>query len=60
MQLMPERLRPPCSSCVTWNASPFTPSTTSLAGALWTPRVLSVRAQTPAMCPDGGTISAAG
>ena len=28
---------------------------TSLAGALWTPRVASVRAQIPAMCPDGAT-----
>jgi hypothetical protein len=26
-----------------------------LAGALWTPRVSSLRAQIPAMCPDGGT-----
>ena len=28
---------------------------TSLAGALCTPRSLSLRAQMPAMCPDGGT-----
>ena len=53
---MPRWFRPPCTSWVIWNASPFTPSTTSFAGALCTPRVLSVRAQTPAMCPDGGTI----
>ena len=31
-----------------------TPRTTSLAGALCTPRVSSLRAQTPAMWPDGG------
>ena len=29
--------------------------TTSLAGALWTPRLASVRHQTPATWPDGGT-----
>ena len=28
---------------------------TSFAGALWTPRVSSLRAQMPPMCPDGGT-----
>ena len=31
------------------------PRTTSLAGALWTPRWSSLRAQMPAMWPDGGT-----
>ena len=31
-------------------------STTSLAGALCTPRVLSLRAQMPAMCPQGGML----
>ena len=31
------------------------PRTTSLAGALWTPRVSSLRPQMPAMWPLGGT-----
>ena len=56
MQLMPTLLRPPCSACVTWKPRPFAPMMTSLAGALWTPRVPSVRHQTPATCPDGGII----
>ena len=33
---------------------PLAPRTTSLAGALCTPRVESVRAHAPAMWPDGG------
>ena len=57
MQLMPRWFRPPCSSPVIWKPRPLTPIVTSLAGALWTPRVPSVRAQTPATCPDGGTSS---
>ena len=35
--------------------SVIAPRTTSLAGALCTPRVSSLRAQMPAMWPDGGT-----
>jgi hypothetical protein len=48
MQLIPFWLSAPCSAWVSWKASPFAPMTTSFAGALWTPRVLSVRAQMPA------------
>ena len=32
------------------------PRSASLAGAFQTPRVPSVRAQTPATCPPGGTV----
>ena len=54
MQLIPTLLSPPCSACVIWKPSPLTPIVISLAGALWTPRVESVRHQTPATWPDGG------
>ena len=55
MQLIPTLLRPPCSACVIWKPRPLTPIVTSLAGALCTPRVASVRHHTPATWPDGGT-----
>ena len=56
MQLIPSRLSSPCSTEVSWKPSRVAPMTTSLAGALWTPRVSSVRAHTPATWPDGGTM----
>ena len=41
---------------VSTRSTPSVPcSTARPAGALCTPRVLSIRAYTPAMCPDGGT-----
>ena len=56
MQLMPTLFRPPCSAWVTWKPRPLAPMTISFAGALWTPRVASVRHHRPATWPDGGTI----
>jgi len=45
----------PCSALVMLSSTSRAPRTTSLAGAFQTPRVSSVRAQMPAMWPDGGT-----
>ncbi len=55
MQLTPIGLSRSCSALVIWVCRAIAPRTTSLAGALCTPRVSSLRAQTPAMWPDGGT-----
>ncbi len=55
MQLSPTGLSRSCSALVSWVCRLIAPRTTSLAGALCTPRVSSLRAQTPAMWPDGGT-----
>ena len=52
---MPTGLSWSCSPLVICSSSASAPRTTSLAGALWTPRVSSLRAQTPAMWPLGGT-----
>src|SRR3954453_20411775 len=51
MQLMPTLLRPPCSAVVIWKPSPLAPITTSLAGALCTPRCPSVRHLRPPARP---------
>ena len=56
MQLIPIGLSWSCSPLVSCVASPSAPRTTSLAGALCTPRSSSLRAQIPAMCPLGGTV----
>src|SRR3954451_14883221 len=53
-QLMPTGLSRSCSFFVIWVSSDTAPRTTSLAGALCTPRLSSLRPQMPAMCPDGG------
>jgi hypothetical protein len=55
MQLIPIGLSSPCSALVMLTSTSSAPRTISLAGAFQTPRVSSVRAQMPAMCPDGGT-----
>ena len=55
MQLIPTGLSSPCSFLVICVSSATAPRITSLAGALCTPRVSSLRPQTPATCPDGGT-----
>ncbi len=54
-QLMPTGLSRSCSALVRLVWSAIAPLMTSLAGALCTPRVSSLRAHTPATCPDGGT-----
>ena len=51
MQLIPLGLSWSCSALVRLSARLIAPRTTSLAGALWTPRVSSLRAQIPAMWP---------
>src|SRR5437762_3409747 len=53
--LMPCGLSRSCSLLVICSSSEIAPRTTSLAGALCTPRVSSLRAQMPAMWPLGGT-----
>ena len=55
MQLMPTGLSRSCSFLVICISSAIAPRTTSLAGALCTPRVSSLRPQMPAMWPLGGT-----
>ena len=55
MQLIPDGLSWSCSPLVMLSSSEIAPRTTSLAGALWTPRVSSLRAQMPATWPLGGT-----
>ena len=54
MQLMPTGLSRSCSFLVTWISRLIAPRITSLAGALCTPRVSSLRPQMPAMWPHGG------
>src|SRR6266702_4224662 len=56
MQLTATGLSWSCSPLVMFSSGAIAPRTTSLAGALWTPRVASLRAQMPATCPVGGTI----
>ncbi len=55
MQFTAIGLSTSCSPLVMLSSRVTAPRTTSLAGALWTPRVASLRAQMPAMCPLGGT-----
>jgi len=55
MQLIPLGFSWSCSPLVMLSSSVIAPRTTSFAGALWTPRVSSLRAQIPATWPDGGT-----
>src|SRR5216684_1992496 len=55
MQLIPCGFSRSCSLLVMLSSRVMAPRTTSLAGALWTPRVSSLRPQMPAMCPLGGT-----
>ena len=55
MQLIPAGFSWSCSFFVSANSSASAPRKTSLAGALWTPRSSSLRAQTPATWPLGGT-----
>ena len=57
MQLTPAGLRMACSSRVTAYDRSSAPRTTMLAGALCTPRLVSVRAQVPAMWPDGAMVT---
>ncbi len=52
---MPTGLSSSCSFLVIWVSRSTAPRMTSLAGALCTPRVSSLRPQMPAMCPHGGT-----
>ena len=56
MQLTCSGFSNDCSPVVTSDSSRATPRTISLAGAFHTPRTASVRAHTPATCPDGGTV----
>ena len=58
MQLTPIGFSWSCSARVRFSSSEMTPRTISFAGALWTPRSPSLRAQIPAMWPDGGTNAA--
>ena len=51
---MPSGLSRSCSLRVMLSSRSMAPRTTSLAGALCTPRVSSLRPQMPAMWPDGG------
>ena len=60
MQLMPTGFSRSCSFLVICVSSATAPRTTSLAGALCTPRLSSLRPQMPAMCPLGGTKMFAG
>ena len=55
MTLMPCRLSWPWSTSLIDRSTPSAPRTISLAGALWTPRLLSERAMMPQTCPEGGT-----
>src|SRR5688500_18330575 len=54
MQLMPHGFSWSCSPFVIFSSRDIAPRTISFAGALWTPRVSSLRAQTPAIDPLGG------
>ena len=54
MQLIPTGFSRSCSLRVIWVSSSIAPRTISLAGALCTPRVSSLRPQIPAMNPEGG------
>ena len=55
MQLMPSGLSRSVLGLGDLELEAMAPRITSLAGALWTPRVSSLRAQMPAMWPHGGT-----
>src|SRR5271157_3253665 len=55
MALMPAMLIWPWSASFIASSRPTAPLTIALAGALYTPRVLSVLAMIPQTCPDGGT-----
>ena len=54
MTLIPSGFSRSCSLRVMLISRSMAPRTISLAGALCTPRVASLRPQMPAMWPDGG------
>src|SRR4029453_9775952 len=57
MQFTPAGFRTSCSPRPTRRTRAIAPWMGSLAGALWTPRVASTRAHTPAIWPDGGCVT---